>query len=111
MNYSSFIVKIIGKPEQSFFDNNISVTEVRVRFYPLRETGSDNLLQISAWGNLAYDLIQYYKENDLIIIEGYISLRKPILSELNSPKDKRAEISVFKIYPFLLKTQKLTQVK
>jgi len=36
MNYASFIVKIIEKPQQSFFENEISVAEVIVKLCQIR---------------------------------------------------------------------------
>ena len=41
--------------------------------------------------------MKYYKINDSIVIEGYISVRNN-----GTTKNKQIEISVFKIYPFLL---------
>ena len=104
MNYSSFIIKILGKPEQSFFDDNISVTEIIGKFAQFQNStkNSDTIIHLSIWGNLAYDAIKYYKENDYVIVEGYISLRKPIFEELHNMNKKQVEISVFKIYPFSL---------
>jgi len=102
MNYTSFIGKIIKKPQQSFFNNNTSVTEITIKFPQLRNSDLGNILHLSIWGNLASDYIEYYEVNDYIVIEGYISLRESLSNNLNSNKDKRVEISVFKIYPFIL---------
>jgi single-stranded DNA-binding protein len=105
MNYSSFIVKIIKKPEQRSFKNNISLTELVVQFAQIRKKKSKDTFRISVWGNLANDVMKYYKINDYILIEGYISIRNPIFndSELNPRKfknNKQIEVSVLKIYPF-----------
>jgi len=102
MNYVTFIVKIIGKPEQSSFDNNISVTEILVKLCQIKNHNSEITLQLSVWGNLSYDLMQYYQINDYIIVEGYISLRESISDVDIFTTDKQVEISVFKIYPFIL---------
>ena len=104
MNYSTFIIKILGKPEQSFFDDNIAVTEIIGKFgqFQNNNKNSDTIIHLSIWGNLAYDAIKYYKENDYVIVEGYISLRKPIFEELYNTNKKQVELSVFKIYPFSL---------
>ena len=105
MNYTSFIGKIIKKPQQSFFNNNISVTEITIKFPQLRSSDSGNILYLSIWGNLASDYIKYYDVNDYIVVEGYISLRESVSNSLNSNKDKQVEISVFKIYPFILNSK------
>ena len=99
MNYSSFIVKIIQKPKQSFSDNNIPFTEILAKFYQFRHN-SYNICKLSTWGNLSDDVIKYYQVNDYLIIEGYLSRRKSILKDYNTINE--IEISVFKIYPFAL---------
>ena len=111
MNYTSFIGKIIKKPEQSFFNNNTSVTEIIIKFPQLRSTDSGNILHLSIWGNLASDYIEYYDVNDYIVVEGYISLRESLSNSLNSNTDKQVEISVFKIYPFILNSKDKAKFK
>ena len=111
MNYTSFIGKILKKPEQSFFDNNTSVTEIMVKFPQLRAGDSGNILHLSIWGNLASDYIEYYEINDYIVVEGYISLRESLSNSLNSTKDKQVEVSVFKIYPFILNSKDKAKFK
>nr|AWT38956.1 hypothetical protein ycf41 [Eunotogramma sp.] len=109
MNYASFIVKIIGKPEQSFFEDNTSVIEFPVQFSQIRKQNIETTFQVSIWGNLGYDIKHYYQVNDYIVIEGYISLRDFIPDHSNYPLDKQIEISVFKIYPFLLNPLKVEE--
>lgn len=99
MNYTSFMVKVIGEPQQSFFDNDISVTEILARFYQFREN-SYNICKLVIWGSLSHDVIQYYQLNDYLIVEGYISRRTSDFEDQNLKTD--IEISVFKIYPFAL---------
>ena len=102
MNYTSCIVKIIQKPEQSFFgteENRISVTEVLVNFYQFRNN-SKNICKLSIWGNLSYDIIEYYQINDYLIVEGYLSRRNFNFEDAKIFPE--IEISVFKIYPFVL---------
>ena len=101
MNHASFIVKIIDKPTQSFFENNTSVTEVIAKFSQLRNNNSSKIIHLSIWGNLAYDANQYYQIDDYIVVEGYISLRKSMYD--NNTKNQDVEMSVFKVYPFILK--------
>ena len=102
MNYASFIVKIIDKPKQSFFNENNSVTEVLVKFSQIREASLEVVFKISIWGNLGNDFIQYYRINDYIIIEGYISIRNNLFNSSNTIGDKQIEISISKVYPFIL---------
>ena len=66
MNYTSFMIKIVGIPEQSFFDGDISVTEIPAKFYQL-QNNSYNICKLSIWGSLSYDVMQYYEMNDYLI--------------------------------------------
>ena len=97
-NYIGSMVKILEKPIQKVFNDKISVTEVRVQLPQPRNTTIVNLI---FWGNLAHDVNNYYKINDYIIIEGYLSFNKINRSKINQ-KLKKVEITVFKIYPFRL---------
>nr|YP_010537130.1 hypothetical protein ON770_pgp064 [Lithodesmioides polymorpha]UYC30917.1 hypothetical protein [Lithodesmioides polymorpha] len=108
MNYSNFIVKIIEIPKQSFFKDNTSVTEILVKFPQIRENKLASTFYLSIWGDLAYDILKYYNVNDYIIIEGYISLKSSISDYLIL--DKQVEISVFKIYPFIVNDSRLTKI-
>jgi single-stranded DNA-binding protein len=107
MNYCTFIVKILQKPEKSYFKDDIYLSEVSVKFYQFQNSTSDQTLTLNFWGNLATDIVTYYQLNDYIIIEGYICLKK-LNNETNlSINDTEIEISVFKIYPYLLNINKL----
>ena len=102
MNYTHFIVKIINKPEQSSFKNGILLTEFIGKFYQFRNvTSLDKLCKISIWGKSGSSFIKYYKKNDFVIIEGYLSLRKSEFDNLSLTTD--IEVSVYKFYPLSLK--------
>jgi len=104
MNYSIFVVKIIKNPEQSFFKDGTSVTEFPVQLSQIRKNTIEIILQVSAWGKLGCDVMEYYNINDYIIIEGYISIRTGNYDDLPNSVNKQLEVSVFKIYPLFLKT-------
>ena len=99
MNYATLLIKIITKPEQNFFDNDITATEFIGKFYQYRKNYY-TLCKISVWGNLAYDLVRYYQVNDYLIVEGYLVLKDSILEELNIKTN--IEIIACKVYPFAL---------
>jgi len=101
MNYTTFIVKIISKPEQSFFNNDITVTEFLGKFYQFRDN-TNTVCKLSVWGNFAYEVIKYYNINDYLLVEGYLSFRKSTFED--SDITTEIEISAFKIYPFALQT-------
>ena len=100
MNYSIFTVKIIEKPIQHYFKNNIFATEIIVQIFPIR--GKKNLknLHIYIWGELGHDIIKRYKVNDYMIIEGYISLYQSPDENNNFSRNDQVQISVRKVYPF-----------
>jgi single-stranded DNA-binding protein len=99
MNYSCFIAKIINEPISSQFDDNISLVELIVKFPTIRKTKTINTFRVLVWGNLADDIVKYYRVNDYIIIEGYVrNFSEPGVAD-------QVEISARKIYPFLLKNQ------
>jgi hypothetical protein len=54
------------------------------------------------WGNLARDVSSYYQINDYIMVEGYLSLNNKHLLNKVKQNSKQFEITVLKVYPFLL---------
>ena len=71
-NYISGIIKILESPKQKILKNNILVTQFRAQIPQFRNT---RMITLTFWGNLARDVATYYKVNDYLIIEGYLSLR------------------------------------
>ena len=94
-NYISGIVKILENPIQTVFNNNIPITRFRVQLPQVR---NNTIINLVFWGKLSQDITNYYEIDDYIIIEGYLSLRdKKMINNL-----KKVEITVLKVYPFLL---------
>lgn len=106
MNYSIFVVKIIKKPEQSFFEDDTALTEVWVKFPQFLNQNYVDTFKISAWGNLAYDLNKFYKIGDYLLIEGFLSLKENYLLTYNVKNEKQIEFTVTKLYPFILNNLK-----
>ena len=106
MNYCTFIVKILKKPEKSYFENDICVCEVPVQFYQLQNSTFETPLTLTFWGKLANDIVSYYQLNDYLIIEGYLYLKK---TEDINLKDKQIEICVFKIHRYMLSNNQLNK--
>jgi hypothetical protein len=98
-NYIGGIVKILESPRQKIINNNIAMTQFRAQLPQFRNT---RVVNLTFWGNLASDVISYYKINDYIIIEGYLSLKDKQRPNLTSQISKKVDITVLKIYPFLL---------
>ena len=94
-NYIVGIVKVLETPRQKIFRSNIDIsfTECRVQFPQFR---GNKIINLVFWGKLASEVAGYYQANDYIIIEGYLSI---------VPKQafKQIEITVLKVFPFVLK--------
>ena len=94
-NYISSIVKVLENPIQTLFNKNIPITQFRVQLPQVR---NNIIINLVFWGKLSQDIVNYYEIDDYIIIEGYLSVRdKKMLKNL-----KKVEITVLKVYPFLL---------
>ena len=104
MNYVILAVKVIKNSGQSFFADGTSVTELTVLLPQARKNNTKIILQVSIWGKLSYDVAKYYQSEDYIVIEGYISIRNINTYSSNNLLDKQIDISVFKLYPLLLKS-------
>jgi hypothetical protein len=98
-NYISGIVKILENPIQTIINNNTPIIEFRVQFPQVR---NNMIIHLVFWGNLGRDVVNYYQINDYILIEGYLSLREKKTTNLISKNSKIIEITVLKVYPFLL---------
>ena len=100
MNYIGGIVKILETPEQSLLANNAVLTKVRAQLAV--HLGTNQMVNLTFWGNLAQDVANYYKTNDYLIIEGYLSFKNKSKSNVNGPILKKLKITVLKVDPFLL---------
>ena len=97
-NYFSGIIKVLENPTQTFFNDKIAVTTIRGELPQIR---NNRIIFLVFWGNLASEIKNYYQINDYILIEGYLSMRNK--KNINS---KKVTITVLKVYPFLLKSNR-----
>jgi len=104
MNYITSAVKVIKNSGQSFFADGTSLTELTVQLPQVRKNNTKVILQVSVWGKLSFDVAKYYQPEDYLIIEGYISIRNRNTDHIVNLLDKQVEISIFKLYPLLLKS-------
>jgi single-stranded DNA-binding protein len=98
-NFIGGVVKVLETPKQDIINSNILVTRFRVQFPQVRK---NYVVHLKFWGNLARDVATYYQIHDYILIEGYLSLVNQQSANLNNRTPKKIEITVLKIYPFLL---------
>ena len=99
INSIGSVVRILETPQQKIVNGNILYTCFRVQFPQVRK---NLIVHLTFWGNLARDVATYYKTNDYILIEGYLSLHDKQFNNIILQKQKKVNITVFKIYPFLL---------
>ena len=102
-NYVGSIVKIVENPRQTVVKDKITTTEFRVQLPQVRST---RVVKLVFWGNLARDVASYYQVNDYIMIEGYLSLRTKLNTNLKKQNLKKVQITVLKVYPFLLSSNR-----
>jgi hypothetical protein len=101
MNYISCIIRILEIPKIELTSNNIEMVRFRVQLPSVRnKIQSPTIIYSTIWGNLAYDIISYYRINDYALVEGYIST-----SSNNKKKESSIVLNITKLYPFLFKVQ------
>ena len=97
MNYISCIIQILEIPIVESYDNDIKMVQFKVQLpYTRNKLQSPIIINSVIWGDLAYDIANYYQVNDYALIEGYLSL--PFN---NQKKHQTITISITKLYPFL----------
>lgn len=100
MNYINCIVQILEIPVIQLYDNTIEKVQFRVQLPYVRNKAQSKKSPIVVnsviWGNLAYDIVNYYHTNDYALIEGYLS------TTLQHNENKGSiTINIIKLYPFL----------
>ena len=103
-NYFSAIVKILENPQQKILKDKFPVTIFRAE---LPQIKTNKIITVRFWGNLANEIKNYYQINDYILIEGYISLLNKKNKKLINKTSKKVTVTVKKVYPFLLKPERI----
>lgn len=115
LNYISSVVKILEKPKlkknQDCAKNDIAVVKIRAQLPQTRNTSKQSLLTLVFHEDLSQAILNYFQPNDYIIIEGYLSVKKNQDFKLKSRRLKSIEVTVLKIYPFLLNLKVKTESK
>tara|TARA_B110000908_G_C9850087_1_gene269498 strand:- start:56 stop:346 length:291 start_codon:yes stop_codon:yes gene_type:complete len=91
----------MSKPQYTLCEQKIPLTEALGKFYQFRNN-PQTVCKLSFWGRPAYEILKYYKTNDYVLVEGYISFRQSTFEKFDITTN--IEISIFKVYPFALKT-------
>ena len=104
MNYTSFIIKVINKPEYTLCEQKIPLTEALGKFYQFHNN-SHTICKLSFWGRPAYEILKYYKVNDYVLVEGYLSFQPSTFEKFDIKTD--IELSIFKVYPLTVKIEEI----
>ena len=97
ITYIEGIIKILETPKKKSINNDIIFVKFRAQLVSVRKT---QIVTLMFWGNLAQDIISYYKINQYLLIEGYPSFRNSTNLKQTS---KKVEITGLRAYPFSLK--------
>lgn len=103
INSFSGIVKILETPKTYFSNEQTQITRFRVEISQKRK---NKIISLIFWGNLGREVQKFYKINDYILIEGYSSIRSKKFFKSNLKNSKQVFITVVKIYPILLASNK-----
>ena len=98
-NYFSGIVKILETPQQCFINNRNVMITFRAE---VPQNRKNQMISLVFWGNLGHEVKNFYRVNDYILIEGYISLQNKKRVNILDKNSKQVIITVLKVYPFLL---------
>ena len=97
MNYISSIIQILEIPRIETYNEGIKMVKFRVQLpYVRNKIQSPIIVNSIIWGDLAYDITNYYQVNDYALVEGYISI-----SVNYQNKQQVVTIHITKLYPFL----------
>jgi hypothetical protein len=84
-------------PTIESYSDNIKMGRFRVQLPYLRnKIQSATIINSHLWGNLASDIVNYYRVNDYALVEGYLST-----SCDNRYKEVGITLNITKLYPFL----------
>ena len=101
-NYVSCIVQILEEPRRMTSEQNTTVLKARAQLAEVRTNNLPTLVTLTFWGKLSQAVLNYYQPTDYIVIEGYLSVKDKQDLEQKFSSLKYIEITVLKIYPFLL---------
>ncbi|PMB40032.1 single-stranded DNA-binding protein [Fischerella thermalis CCMEE 5330] len=99
MNSCILMAEIIKEPELRFTPDGLEVTEMLVQFSGLRESEPAANLKVVGWGNMAKEIQQHYHVGDRVLLEGRLGMHT--IDRPEGFKEKRAELTVQKIYPLV----------
>jgi single-strand DNA-binding protein len=100
MNSCILMVEIIKEPELRYTPDGLELTEMLVQFSSTREGEAPATLRVVGWGNLAKEVQQNYHAGDRVLVEGRLGMHT--IDRPEGFKEKRAELTLQKIYPLVV---------
>ena len=97
MNSCILMVEIYDVPQLRHTPDGLEITEMIVQIPGLRPDDPSHPLKVVSWGNLAKEIHQTYNSGDRVIIEGRLGMNT--VDRPEGFKEKRAELTVQRIYP------------
>lgn len=97
MNSCILMAEIIKEPELRYTPEGLELTEMLVQFSAVREGEPPGTLRVVGWGNLAKEVQQNYRVGDRVLVEGRLGMHT--IDRPEGFKEKRAELTLQKIYP------------
>lgn len=97
MNSCVLMGKIVRNPQLRYTqDNQMAIADMMVEFDNLSPNSPPCTMKVVAWGNLATDIEQKYREGNEVILSGRLKMD---LVEKQGYKEKIAELTISHIYP------------
>jgi hypothetical protein len=97
MNYINCIIKILEIPTIESYSDSVKMARFRVQLpYVRNKIQSPIIINSHVWGDLAQDVINYYRVNDYALVEGYL-----LTSYDHRNNQEGITINISKLYPFL----------
>jgi single-strand DNA-binding protein len=97
MNNCILMAEVVQAPQLRYTsDNQTPISELTVQFDGLRDDDPPSKLKVVAWGNLAQEVQETYKEGDRVIVEGRLNMVN--VDRPEGFKEKRAELTAQRIY-------------
>jgi hypothetical protein len=93
-NYLATTIKLLKISQEPLLKNQTSVITCQAC---LPQVKKDKVIQLFFWGKLAQEVLQNYRVNDYLLIDGFVSL----VNKKNS-KLKKVKVTVLKVYPIFL---------
>ncbi len=96
MNSCILMAQIVQEPQLRYTADQMAICEMLVEFFERGSGETASRLKVVGWGNLAQEIQKSYHQGDRVIIEGRLTMNSV---QQEGYKEKRAELTVQKIYP------------